>query len=287
MLVYKLLNDNYISEVYECWKESFADYQVDMSYYTLDRMVHRAQMDRVDFDYSIAAFDQNKMVGFILVGIDQWKGYKYAFDAGTGVIKDYRGKGITGKMFEYALPSLKEKGVERFVLEVIQTNDSAVKAYSKSGFEIVQNYECYKINVENFKPNRISKGEIEIKALNKDDISKHDHLLDWEVSWEYNRSAIQSISDAFYLFGAFFNDKCVGYLAYYPRLHWIFQLAVDKNYRKNGIEELLLNHIIEEVKHKTKEVKVHNILQGHYLNAFFNENGFEKYISQYEMERKI
>lgn len=60
---YRFLNESYINEIYRTWMESFADYQVDMSYLTLEKMISRTRMDRVEYNFSVGAFYDNKTVG--------------------------------------------------------------------------------------------------------------------------------------------------------------------------------------------------------------------------------
>ena len=118
-ITYKFLHNSILDELYDCWKRSFADYVVDMSYFTKERMFYRTLMDRVDYEYSVGAYDGDTMIGFLVLGIDDWKGKKYAFDAGTGIIKEYRGQGVAGKMFDHAVEKLKSENIDKVALEVI------------------------------------------------------------------------------------------------------------------------------------------------------------------------
>lgn len=54
----------------------------------------------------------------------------------TGIIPTQRGKGIAKGMFEFALPGLKEQGVNKFLPEVLRPNEAAIKAYRKTGFQV-------------------------------------------------------------------------------------------------------------------------------------------------------
>ncbi|MCK7537059.1 MAG: GNAT family N-acetyltransferase [Marinilabiliales bacterium] len=56
---------------------------------------------------------------------------KSAFDAGTGIIKEHRGKGLAGKMFEFAVPLLKDQCISKFWLEVLQVNEKQLKHMRK------------------------------------------------------------------------------------------------------------------------------------------------------------
>ena len=79
------------------------------------------------YDCSVGAYDGDKMVGLTFVGLDDWLGEKAAFDAATGIIPGYRGQGVAKAMFEFILPRLKERGVSRFLLEVLQSNKATTR----------------------------------------------------------------------------------------------------------------------------------------------------------------
>lgn len=76
------------------------------------------------------------MVGFILNGLRSWNGKTTVYDIGTGVIIDYRRQGITSNMLLNVKEILKQKQVEQYLLEIIQSNTSAVQFYKKEGFKV-------------------------------------------------------------------------------------------------------------------------------------------------------
>lgn len=285
---YKFLNNSYISQVHTCWMESFKDYHVDMSYMTLERMIRRTRMDRVNFELSVGAFYNNDLIGFLLVGIDQYKSQLCAYDAGTGVIKEFRGKGITGELFNFAKPKLKFVGIEKFILEVIQDNNPAIKAYEKAGFKTCRSFNCYKLDTKHFNyiiPDR--KTMVRIEPMSKSELFNHMDFLDWDVSWEYNISAIRHIKEEIIINGAFMNNKCVGFIVFYPTLNWIFMLAIDKEYRKKRLGSLLMTKLIQEIKANVNVIKFNNIIPDHEMNEFLVKHRFEIYTTQYEMEYSI
>jgi len=261
--------------------KSFADYQIDMSYLTLDRLASRAKMDRVDYNLSVGAFHNDEMVGFLLIAIDQLYDISCAFDAGTGVIPEFRGMRIAGSLFDFALPELNKMGVKRFILEVLQENSAAIKVYSKTGFSIERGFNCYKLESSDFKPKNIDIPNVLIKPMNKGEIENYKAFLDWEVSWEYNFSAINSINEDMIIDGAFLKDKCIGFIVFYPTLNWIFMLAVNKNYRKQNIGSLLLTKLIKRV--NTPVVKFNNLLPENGICGFVEKHGFQLYTTQFEM----
>lgn len=51
------------------------------------------------------------------------------------VVPEYRGKGVNGKIVQYLIDWAKENKLSEIVLEVYAENQSALKAYKKSGFQ--------------------------------------------------------------------------------------------------------------------------------------------------------
>ena len=138
----RFLSKNDLPDVYATFVEAFADYAVDMRYNAEIGFSHRAVKNGVEFGSSVGVYDDGAMVGFTLVGLDDWNGARCAFDAMTGIVKSHRGRGIAGKMFDYTLPKLKGAGVKEFWLEVLQGNTAAIKAYQKTGFSVVREFDC-------------------------------------------------------------------------------------------------------------------------------------------------
>ena len=131
------------AHIHAAFMEAFADYAMDASRTTEDALLLRAAKNAVDFDASVGVYDGDRLVAFTMIGIDEHAGVSTAYDAGTGVIPDFRGQGWARKMFEHALPTLHERGVECFLLEVLQQNAAAIRAYEKSGFKTIRELRSY------------------------------------------------------------------------------------------------------------------------------------------------
>ena len=74
--------------------------------------------------------------GFIINAIDKRNGILTAFNTGTGVIPEYRGKRIVKSIYAHAIGELRQQGVEKSTLEVITKNDIAIRSYKSIGFSI-------------------------------------------------------------------------------------------------------------------------------------------------------
>ncbi len=135
-LEYAFLKTEQLARISETFTIAFADYYLDMSSMSERIFTNRAVKNSVRYDCSVGVFDESRLVGVTLAGIDDWLGQPAAFDAGTGIIPDYRGRGIARKMFDFAVPKLRDYGVKKFLLEVLQVNEPAIKAYKAAGFGI-------------------------------------------------------------------------------------------------------------------------------------------------------
>jgi hypothetical protein len=67
----------------------------------------------------------------------QADGKKLAWNGGTGVLVEHRGKGIAKAMMLEAGKLIREQEVDLAFLEVVVKNEHAVEAYKKGGFKIV------------------------------------------------------------------------------------------------------------------------------------------------------
>jgi ribosomal protein S18 acetylase RimI-like enzyme len=163
------------------------------------------------------------------------------------------------EMFSYAVPKLKEKGVRKFVLEVLQENEPAIKAYQKTGFIIVRELDCFELNLDKAKFSVNDVELIEIRPIDKEELELCKDFLDWQPSWETSFASIKRIPDKVFLFGARYKGELVGLLVYYPALNWIMCIAVKKSCRRKGIATMLVKHLSDHLRDKVSSVKLINV----------------------------
>lgn len=280
----RFLGDGLKQTVHQTMAKSFADYQIDMSYMTYERFVFRAKIGRVDFSRSVGAFSGGEMVGFTNIGTDLYKGSLSAYDAGTGIIPGFRGKGIAGRMFDFAIPKLKESGVNRFYLEVLRENEPAIKAYRKVGFEIEREYNCYMGELKNLCKNSVNlPGGLVIKPIKEEVVKNFGHFFDEPLSWENNFSAVGQTINELIILGAFLSGRCVGVVVYCPVLGWVNMLGVDPAFRNQGVASALMDSALTRVEPSTAIIKIPNIVDRNPLNEFLQKRGFYIYVKQFEM----
>ncbi|MFC1936033.1 GNAT family N-acetyltransferase [Chloroflexota bacterium] len=281
----QFLSENDLPVLYQTFMEAFADYVQDASHVTETNFTNRAIKNGVDYETSVGAFDQGKMVGFTAVAHDNFCGGYAAFDAFTGIIKPYRGQGLAKAMFEFVVPKLKANGVERFYLEVIQSNEPAVRAYQKAGFTITREFDAFEIHFENAHLDQVADKSVEIRTISKSDLAQVADFFDWQPSWENSLASIQRIPDKVLILGAHVQNKLVGFLVYYPLLKWILNLAVQKSYRRQKIGTTLLAHLKDQISGQVPTTKIINVEHtDKQMIEFLKTVGFEFFLNQYEMK---
>ncbi len=190
-------------------------------------------------------------------------------------------------MFEHALPALREKGIERFVLEVLQQNEPAIKAYRKSGFEIARELKCYVGQVSKLRT-LAAPPALEVRPIARADLAKLEPAADWLPSFENRFSAVDAIPDAVQLTGAFVDGVCIGAIAYSPPLNWLLTLVVDREHRRRGVGTALIAHLATALPESVTRLSALNVDgTDSGTQAFFESLGFSHLIDQYEMVRDL
>ena len=282
---YSFLSQSDFPEAHATMVEAFADYHLDMSYMTSERSRLRNVKSGVHYDCSVAAYDGQQMVGVTFVGLDDWLGEKAAYDAGTGIIPAYRGQGIAKGMFEFVLPKLKCLGVSQFLLEVLQPNTAAIRAYSKTGFEVTREFACLDLSPDDFKPVKQAGRQLDIKTIDRSVIESFVSQVDYQPSWEISFAGMQRIEDDLICLGAFDENRCVGIVVYYPLLQWLMSLVVVSDSRRMGVASSLMEALLLCLPEGADKVKVINIDHGDLgMLEFMEKAGAQHVINQFEMK---
>jgi ribosomal protein S18 acetylase RimI-like enzyme len=285
---YEFLVENSFSTVYRTFVEAFSDYALDMSYMSEESFYNRAIKNGIDFKHSIGAFDGERMIGFTLVGVDQWKGLAAAFDIATGITAPYRGRAIAGEMLRVAVDRLRDSGCKRFVLEVLQDNDAAIRSYRKIGFKIVRELDCYELVLGRAAFDKQLQLPVYIHPIERAQLNLAEAFLDWQPSWENSFASLNRIPDRLLTFGAIHQGGLIGAVAYYPALRWVVALAVEARYRRQGVATRLLESMAQTLQTETPAIKIVNVQRDdEAMAALLTRSGFEVYVRQYEMVLSI
>ena len=260
---------------------------MDASGTTEEELLLRMRKNAVDYDASPGLYDGGRLVGFTLIGIDRWGDRPTAYDAGTGIVPEFRNKGWAPRMLVHALPGLRERGLERFVLEVLQQNEPAIKAYRKSGFEVARALRSYVGDVTGFRAADRS-GTFEVRRVDRPTLGALEAAADCVPSFENRFSAIDAIAEHVRLLGAFDGGTCVGALAYSPSLNWLLTILVAREHRRRGIGRALLGYLATTLPHSAARLAALNVDGDDTgMQAFFQSLGFAHLVDQYEMVRDL
>ena len=99
MVQYKSLENTSYEQLAECFRLAFSDYYFPMQLSPQQLQAHLEQSG-VDLGLSYGAFADETIVGFIFNASSLYNGQKAAFDVGTAVVPQHRGKGIFHQMFQ-------------------------------------------------------------------------------------------------------------------------------------------------------------------------------------------
>jgi ribosomal protein S18 acetylase RimI-like enzyme len=262
------------------FNKSFSDYFVPFKL-TEEQLTSKMIADKIDLELSVGAFENGKLIAFILHGFDIIDSLKVVYNGGTGVIPKKRGSGLTKQLYHFVLPILEKKGINKIVLEVIDKNIQAIKSYGKSGFKTTRELVCYKGNFKTLKINE----DIEIKKPQSFQWELMESFWDIHPTWQNSNNVLSKLQSDNISLGAYFKNKLVGYVIFNPNNKRIQQIAIHKDFRKKGIASTLISELTKKY---GKSLSVINVdKKSESTSNFFNSIGLESYLKQLEMELKI
>ncbi|MDR4893519.1 MULTISPECIES: GNAT family N-acetyltransferase [unclassified Chryseobacterium] len=279
---FKTLTNITIDELLSVFNHSFSDYVVPF-HLTKDVLVAKIAAEKLDMNLSAGSFENGKLVGFILQAEKMENGEKIIYNGGTGVVPENRGKGLVRKMYDFIIPILKERNANTLLLEVIEGNQPAIRAYENLGFSIVRRLLCFNGNI---KPGEENAG-ILIKDLKDFQWDVLCSFWDIEPSWQGSVFVLEPMPENYITLGAYDGDQLAGYIVYGPAAKKIYQFAVDKKYRNRGIGIMLFNAIRE--KNNGQTIALNNVDDSsENTSKFLSEKiGLNNWLSQFEMKRSI
>ena len=265
--------------------EAFADYAMDASGTKEETMLLRMAKNNVDFGASAGAYDGERLVAFTHIGIDEIDGILTAYDAGTGIVPEFRKQGLAKQMFDHALPRLEARGVSRFLLEVLQSNGPAIKAYQRSGFEIARELKCFVTGTKDLK-GLVANQAVDIRPADASALEALTIEADWTPSFENRFAVHKAIPEHVRFLAAYDGDGCVGVISYCEKLNWLLSLIVKRSKRGRGVGRALLKHLADTMPETIAKLPALNIDgQDVGMQSFFQALGFSHLIDQYEMSR--
>ncbi len=276
---FKTLANVEIDELLAVFNLSFSDYIVPF-HLTKEVLASKINAEKLDMNISVGVFEEGKLVSFILQSEKQENGKKIIYNGGTGVVPESRGKGLVRKMYDFIIPVLKERGADVLLLEVIQGNTAAIRAYENLGFTIMRKLLCFKGNINSGLENSM----ITIKEMKDLQWENLRTFWDIEPSWQGSVYVLNPMPEMYKTLGAYSDEKLVGYIIYNPGARKVLQIAVHTDYRQQGIGSALFATIADG-----QPVAINNVDDtSKETDAFLDKKiGLQNWLSQFEMIRNI
>lgn len=276
------LKNTTVEELLSVFNRSFSDYVVPF-HLSLEQLELKIEAEGIDMELSAGTFESEKLVGFILSAEKQENGKRSIYNAGTGIIPEFRGQGLVRKMYDAMLPVFKERKADLLILEVIVGNDAAIRAYENLGFQITRKLLCFNgiLTIETRNP------DVEIKDMEDFQWEIFQSFWDIQPSWQSSIPVLGKIRKECRILGAYLNEQLAGYVIYNSKVRKVYQIAVDKKYRKQGIGTELFRKI--GLASEGQAISVNNADDiSEDTSAFLKTAaGLENRVSQFEMEKEI
>jgi GNAT superfamily N-acetyltransferase len=132
----KRMNTCSFQTVVDVWNEGFKGYFVDMTL-TLEQLLTRIIAEGILLDFSLVAFVDERPVGFLFNGIRDASFRKRAWNGGTAVVPEFRGKGIGRRLVNSAVEIYAAEGVNIATLEAISSNEPAIGLYESFNYQVI------------------------------------------------------------------------------------------------------------------------------------------------------
>ncbi|MBW3519971.1 GNAT family N-acetyltransferase [Flavobacterium sp. NKUCC04_CG] len=275
------LENTDLQSILNILNEVFADYVIPLQL-TVAQLEQKIAAENIQLNLSIGVVSAGKLVGLMLHAINHMDGKVCVYNAGTGVVPEFRGKGIVANMYRFLLPKLQELGVKAMLLEVILGNDSAIRAYEKMGYRVNRTLDSFK-------------GVVAVVAENKNLEVRDLVNLDWDClktfwtaspAWQASEQALDNSRERLSVLGAYEGGALVGYVAFYASIARIQQLAVAPNQRRKGVATKLIEAMKTAV--GGPEIAINNVdHEAIDVIAFLQSMGLSYRLSQFEMIKNL
>lgn len=205
----------------DAFNDAFSDYAVPMKM-TGEQLAQMQLRRGYDAGASLGAFDGDRIVGFVLTGIDGDR----AYNSGTGVSVSRRREGIARQLMERAIELLRDRGITSYVLEVIESNERAAALYRAAGFEERRRFQCWTYDAAQ----RVKAKELANASL--EEIASHGDI---EPAWQNSLASIRRAREPHVVLG---DER--GAIVFFPQSGDLPLLAVRRDARRQGLATQLL-----------------------------------------------
>ncbi len=280
MIEYKKLSQDSVVTLLNLVNEIFLDYVVPVNW-TIQEFELDVRENSISENESFLVYQNGSPVGFCLVSLREKKARIDSF----GVIKELRGTGLASEILFRCLESLKWKGIEKIVLEVAEGEKRAIRFYEKHGFKLKRKLESLKVTWPNPEENRL-------KFVQEDCRWVHDIAftakmnLKRNLNWQREPSTLLLSEDRYTIERILSGGFTVGYAVWGSNEHNGFILDAAPIADNTKFKEIL-TEVTERIALSKSNVIIVGVPEDDPLNKAAKSIGYEEFLSQWEMERRI
>jgi ribosomal protein S18 acetylase RimI-like enzyme len=268
-----------VEKIHEAFTDAFSEYEVKLDM-PLEKLVEMMKTRDLNPDFSVGCFDGDLLVGFILTGYREINGQKLCYDGGTGVIKAYQRKGIGEMLLKELLLILREKQVDRFVLEVLENNTPAIKLYEKHGFVKTRKLECFEI--EKHELHTVPDRGFGITVTNPATLIQNEEIYRlYPPTWQNEIQSVLNVGENYTCVSLSCTGKILGYGFIHKTKGDIPQIGILEEWKNWGLEAHLTAELAKHT--KSEKIVVLNVEAENYLGETLRKQGFRNTVNQWEM----
>ena len=274
------LEPEMLTEMYLAFLDSFSDYSVPFKLTKAQFVQKFVQRLKISFELSCGVYrNGGGLAAFIFTAVNEYKGINTAYNGGTGVRPNHRGQRLVSLMYDYLFPIFQKQHIKQCILEVLTTNEKAIRAYKSVGFEKSDLFRCYKlVNAINFSTSAFA----EYVNVPEPRWSVYADFADFAPSFLDSQNMIALNAQNIMTIEAQRDGDCLGYIIYQPTFGRINQIGIHPQHRGRGIGKSLVKKMIENSRKDTFTVL--NISERNPgLHYFFQKLGFVNELNQFEM----
>ena len=225
--------------------------------------------------------EKDKVLGFVLHTVGDFRGKRYLYNGGTGILESERKKRLGHVLLEKAL-SAASGLAEKAILEVVEDNEPALKLYESHGFEPTRPFKCFRREriPTTHVNNKVDIGECTIEELKP--------YVGWNEFETSFADSMQHVARNTYEMAmlARLEDEPAGFIVLQPHIGRISQLVVNPAFRRRHIASTLIKKVQEIA--SSKSLTMMNIPYDQTgMIQFLETKGFVNGLNQIEMEKTL
>lgn len=230
-------------------------------------------------EHSFVALQGDNIAAFWFSGEPRVEFGKLAYTLSVGTLPDHRRKGLSRQLLGAVIAQQQLSGSKGLQLEVITTNEAAIRSYEAMGFYRHRTLRVLKLSSEpashslDYAPGPLDLSQIPTETGG---------FFDTEPTPQNGRLALQALSPDHHLLGIQVEGKLLGWGAVYPD-GAVAQLAVHRSVRRKGLGRTILQALWQAAGEDSLTfVNVDESAAA--VNGFLEQAGAQELLRQYEMQ---